>query len=338
MATALRTPSRITTSRLSTLRWMTRTPSRTRTRTTRTSEHAAHRPLMHSVHIALWLKIASCVSSTSSMHAHLCLASWLFSPRLSRFLPRLTVPLPALPDVHLQRPTRGPCPTPCATPAWGAWSHPTTSHPSHLPRREREWIKFYNKKWVDSWRKEPQERKTSGILHFSEPDGMMDMVWENSTRSKETKDRAIQEYLETPSKYRILVQFEARSRERLAIFQTRSHAVVLYNTLGHHQAIRKVSGKLVTTPWMTENLEYLFLQSSSRHKYARTKSRSCSRSSRTTNIKNHSIRIWARRRRSRSSAKESQDFDCRLEQHRDLRTLRNFFQTAMSLSAMPTAK
>ena len=35
---------------------MTRTPSRTRTRTTRSSEHAAHRPLMHSVHVAPWLK------------------------------------------------------------------------------------------------------------------------------------------------------------------------------------------------------------------------------------------------------------------------------------------
>ena len=41
---------------------MTRTPSRTRTRTTRSSEHAAHRPLMHSVHIALWLKVSPCVS------------------------------------------------------------------------------------------------------------------------------------------------------------------------------------------------------------------------------------------------------------------------------------
>ena len=29
-------------------------------------------------------------------------------------------------------PTRGPGPTPCATPAWGAWSLPTTSHPSQL--------------------------------------------------------------------------------------------------------------------------------------------------------------------------------------------------------------
>ena len=49
-------------------------------------------------------------------------------------------------------------------------------------------------------------------------------------RIHETKYRAEQEYLEAFSKYGILVQFEARSRERLAFFQTRSHAVVLYNT------------------------------------------------------------------------------------------------------------
>ena len=46
---------------------MTRTPQSTRTRTLRSSEHAAHRPLMHTVHIALWLKIASCVSSHPCM-------------------------------------------------------------------------------------------------------------------------------------------------------------------------------------------------------------------------------------------------------------------------------
>ena len=46
---------------------MTRTLSRTRTRTTRSTEHAAHRPLMHSVHIAPWLKTASCVSSHPCM-------------------------------------------------------------------------------------------------------------------------------------------------------------------------------------------------------------------------------------------------------------------------------
>ena len=36
-------------------------------------------------------------------------------------------------------------------------------------------------------------------------------------RSYETKDRAIQEYLETLSEYNMLVQSEARPRERIAI-------------------------------------------------------------------------------------------------------------------------
>ena len=42
-------------------------------------------------------------------------------------------------------------------------------------------------------------------------------------RSFETKDRAIQKYLETPSTDSILVQFEARSRERLAILPDARH-------------------------------------------------------------------------------------------------------------------
>ena len=37
-----------------------------------------------------------------SMHVHLCVASWLFSPRLSCPLFRPTVLLPALPDVYLR--------------------------------------------------------------------------------------------------------------------------------------------------------------------------------------------------------------------------------------------
>ena len=42
---------------------MTRTPSRTRTRTTRSSEHAARRPLMRSgLTSHLWLKVSPCVS------------------------------------------------------------------------------------------------------------------------------------------------------------------------------------------------------------------------------------------------------------------------------------
>ena len=41
--------------------------------------------------------------------------------------------------------------------------------------------------------------------------------------------------------------------------------------LGNHKATRKVTGKLVTTPWVTEYLEYLFVQSSSKIQHLRTK-------------------------------------------------------------------
>ena len=42
---------------------MARTPQSTRTCTMRSSEHAAHRLLMHSVHTShLWLKVSPCVS------------------------------------------------------------------------------------------------------------------------------------------------------------------------------------------------------------------------------------------------------------------------------------
>ena len=54
MATTLRTPSR-------------RTTSRTWTRTTRSTEHTARRPLMRTVHIAPWLKTALHASSHPCM-------------------------------------------------------------------------------------------------------------------------------------------------------------------------------------------------------------------------------------------------------------------------------
>ena len=75
-----------------------------------------------------------------------------------------------------------------------------------------------------------KKRKTSRVLHYSKSNGGWKQFGSNSMRSDKTKSRSIQEFLETPSTYGILVQFEARSRERLAFFQTRSHAVVLFNT------------------------------------------------------------------------------------------------------------
>ena len=54
----------------------------------------------------------------------------------------------------------------------------------------------------------------------------------HSTRSDETKDRAIEEYLETPPKIKYFGAILKLAQEKgLQVYQTRSHAVVLYNTL-----------------------------------------------------------------------------------------------------------
>ena len=96
----LRTSSRTTWTTWSTLRTMARTPQSTLTCTMRSSEHAAHRLLMHSVHTShLWLKVSPCVSFLFIHACALvsCLLSGLSSP--VSLLPR-QVPLPALPGVH----------------------------------------------------------------------------------------------------------------------------------------------------------------------------------------------------------------------------------------------
>ena len=53
----------------------------------------------------------------------------------------------------------------------------------------------------------------------------------NSTRLDETEDRTMQEYTEALSKYSMLVQFEARSREKLANFTKHCHIQWFSTTL-----------------------------------------------------------------------------------------------------------
>ena len=98
------------------------------------------------------------------------------------------------------------------------------------PRRERERIEFLNKKWINSRRNKPQKRKTSSLLHNSEPAGGRIWLGRNSLRSDKTKDRATREYLETPSKYSILVQLGVCQRERSAILP---NAVTCSRSLQH---------------------------------------------------------------------------------------------------------
>ena len=78
----------------------------------------------------------------------------------------------------------------------------------HLPRREREWIEFNNKKWIISRKEQAsrEEDKRSSSLQW--------IRWKTYVqwgKLHAIKDRAIQEYLETPSTYHILVLFEVRS-------------------------------------------------------------------------------------------------------------------------------
>ena len=102
----------------------------------------------------------------------------------------------------------------------------------HLPRREREWIEFDNKIWTDSRREKPQMRKTSRVLHCSESDGGWKQYGRHSTRYNKTKNRPIKEYLETPSKIQYFgAVWSSLKRKGLHFYQTRSHAVVLHNTL-----------------------------------------------------------------------------------------------------------
>ena len=89
----------------------------------------------------------------------------------------------------------------------------------HLPRRERECIEFDDQKWVDSKRKKPQKRKTIRVLHYSESNGRWKWLGRNSTRLDETKDRAIQEYLETLSKYNIWCNLKLAQENDFAILQ-----------------------------------------------------------------------------------------------------------------------
>ena len=84
---------------------------------------------MRTVHIApvAQVRLARVIPS---MHVHLCVALWLFSPRPSLFSTS-SHRSPSSPSrCSPQCSRRGPGPTPCATSAWGPWPPPTTRHPS----------------------------------------------------------------------------------------------------------------------------------------------------------------------------------------------------------------
>ena len=208
----------------------------------------------------------------------------------------------------------------------------------------------------------------------------MEMVWgSNSTRSDETKDRAIQEYLETNSKYSMLVLFEARSRERLAILPTCSRSPQ-HTTCSLHlrkAVCMKTQDELCQKVRLTPRLPRVVLRSNSqcgqqdlRSQEARSswepssdsksygetwnsavdyripgiplstvEQQDTTRENKVKKLiekfekhqqKESFLQDLSQTQKINKFSKESQDLIAELEQHRDLRTLRKLFQTAMS--------
>ena len=232
----------------------------------------------------------------------------------------------------------------------------------------KKWIKFQEEK---ASREEDMRCSSLQWVRW-----MMNMVWRKLHAIWRNQGSRHTRILGNAFKIRYFGAILKLAQEKgLQIYQTRSHAVVLYNTLlaaciekavcmktqdelyqkvrltprvtrvvlklnsqFGHQDLQSQDARSSWEP-SSDSKSYgetcnntvdnkisgvpLSLQSSSRIQHARTRSRGWSRSSRTTNIRNHSFRTWARRRTT-SSAKN------RRIQHHDLRTLRKFFQTAMS--------
>ena len=107
------------------------TPQCTLKWTLRSSEHAAHRLQMHMCsYIALVAQGSSLTlfhSISSCMRTCVWLLEWFSSP-VSLLLPPVLFQLYLMPSRRLMR-FHG---SPCATPAWGAWSLWTMSHPSQF--------------------------------------------------------------------------------------------------------------------------------------------------------------------------------------------------------------
>ena len=92
-------------------------------------------------------------------------------------------------------------------------------HRVYLSRRKRKRIEVISESWFDSRRSQSQNRHRSCVPHCSESDGQSRWLRGNPMRLVTSMNRAIQKYLEILSGYSILVQFEARSTKRTAIFQ-----------------------------------------------------------------------------------------------------------------------
>ena len=87
---------------------------------------------------------------------------------------------------------------------------------------------------------------------------------EKAVRMK-TQDELYQKVRLIPRVPRVVLKKRTRS------MVCKIHNAKTQDHLGNHRAIRKVTGKSVTTSWITECLKYLFLQPSSRIQHAENK-------------------------------------------------------------------
>ena len=120
---------------------------------------------------------------------------------------------------------------------------------------------------MDRFQEKASKRKTSCVLHHSESDGGWKWYGRNSTRLDETKDCPIREYLEAPSKSGILCSLKLAHEKGLQFYQTRSHAVVLYNTLPaafiEKAVCMKTQEELYQKVRLTPSLPWVVLKSNS---------------------------------------------------------------------------
>ena len=207
-------------------------------------------------------------------------------------------------------------------------------HRVHLPRREREWVEFHNKKRTNSRRKSLNRGRQAVFFTTVNPmddeygmgETPCDLPKQGSRFTRILGNAFKIKYFGAVDLYNTLLaaciekaennsgwappegslnseSATSRAEIELAIWSTKSRKPRRKIILGTIERFEKVTEKSVTTPCITEFLEYLFLLSNNGLQHARTKSRGWSRSSRTPSIRNHSFRTWARRRRSTSSAK-----------------------------------
>ena len=87
----------------------------------------------------------------------------------------------------------------------------------HQAHRERSRHALEHPGLTDPRRKKPQKGQAISVFHSRELDVRKKRSGRSSIRSGSTQNRSVHKYLESSPKYSMLVQFEARSKKRIAV-------------------------------------------------------------------------------------------------------------------------